>query len=368
MRIALLVASEFAGGAERSALELAGALGRCGVEVTLFIPPRNPLLSLPYAAGLRVRPVALAAPVMPAVSSDFVRFVGAVGRSGGLARALAGYDALIASGDAGMTYALASRFRGRLVYVVRDARAGGVMRRLFYRRADAIAAISRFVQYRLTAAGAPAEKVRLVPNGIDVAFYSRVSASSEARARLELPASVPVVLWLGNLCAWKRPGIFVEAARAHRGRAVFVLAGGAHFAADARFAAQVTAEALAAGVCVLPFTLDARPLYAAASLLVVTSRDEPFGRVVVEGFAAGVPVAAIASGALPELIEDGENGVLATDEKRLLNKIGELLADPALLARLAAAARQSARRYDVSRTAERLLPLLGRLPQASASS
>jgi glycosyltransferase involved in cell wall biosynthesis len=55
---------------------------------------------------------------------------------------------------------------------------------------------------------------------------------------------------------------------------------------------------------------DVRPWYRAASLLVVVSENEPFGRVLVEAMACGVPVLATRSGGIPEIVRDGQDGLL----------------------------------------------------------
>lgn len=63
---------------------------------------------------------------------------------------------------------------------------------------------------------------------------------------------------------------------------------------------------------------------------------------LIEAMAAGTPVAALATGEMPALVRDGENGLLDLDAERLLERTRALLADPALAARLGAAARRSA--------------------------
>jgi len=55
---------------------------------------------------------------------------------------------------------------------------------------------------------------------------------------------------------------------------------------------------------------DVRPWYRASKMLVLPSINEPFGRVVVEAMASGVPVIATDSGGIPEILEDGRNGLM----------------------------------------------------------
>jgi glycosyltransferase involved in cell wall biosynthesis len=58
---------------------------------------------------------------------------------------------------------------------------------------------------------------------------------------------------------------------------------------------------------------DIASVLAELDLLVVPSKDEGMGRVIVEAFSAGVPVVAFATGGIPEVITDGETGFLVAD-------------------------------------------------------
>jgi glycosyltransferase involved in cell wall biosynthesis len=91
---------------------------------------------------------------------------------------------------------------------------------------------------------------------------------------------------------------------------------------------------------------------------------EPFGRVVVEAQAAGVPVVAYASGGVPEIVTPGETGVLvpAHSPAALGAGIDALLRDPDERERLGrAAAAAAARRFDPARHAARMMDLFDEL-------
>lgn len=82
----------------------------------------------------------------------------------------------------------------------------------------------------------------------------------------------------------------------------------------------------------------------AATLLVLPSRSEGMGRVVVEAFCRSRPVVGSRVGGIPDLVRDGENGLLVPpgDVVALAQALARVLAQPALAERLAAGAAASA--------------------------
>lgn len=93
-----------------------------------------------------------------------------------------------------------------------------------------------------------------------------------------------------------------------------------------------------------------------AAVTVACSRYETFSLAVVEAMSAGSPVAAAAVGGVPELIRDGETGLLFESEspRALAHAVERLLDDRALAARLGAAARRDAiARYALDAVAAR---------------
>jgi len=106
---------------------------------------------------------------------------------------------------------------------------------------------------------------------------------------------------------------------------------------------------------------DVLALYAGAEIVAVPSViPDALSRVVLEGMAAGRPVIGTAVGGTPELIDDGETGLLVPrhDPAALARAVDRLLADPALAARLGAAARRRVEtRFSPDASLDRLLAL-----------
>jgi glycosyltransferase involved in cell wall biosynthesis len=87
-----------------------------------------------------------------------------------------------------------------------------------------------------------------------------------------------------------------------------------------------------------------------STLLVLPSRSEGMGRVIVEAFCRGRPVVGSRVGGIPDLVEEGVNGLLVDPDDRaaLVDALVRLLADGGLAERLAASARTSAAHWTVS--------------------
>lgn len=95
--------------------------------------------------------------------------------------------------------------------------------------------------------------------------------------------------------------------------------------------------------------LEAESLIAGADIMVMPSNKESFGVAALEACASGVPVIASNVGGIPEIIEDGRNGILIEpgDEKALTEAIVKLSGDPALRQQMGEAGRKIAReRFD----------------------
>ena len=89
---------------------------------------------------------------------------------------------------------------------------------------------------------------------------------------------------------------------------------------------------------------DTAELMLAADLLVLPSREEGLSNVIIEAMGSGLPIIATAVGGTPELIRDGENGLLVPneDDNALSAAMQRLIDDAALRDRLAAQARADA--------------------------
>jgi glycosyltransferase involved in cell wall biosynthesis len=96
---------------------------------------------------------------------------------------------------------------------------------------------------------------------------------------------------------------------------------------------------------------DVRPWYRAAYTLVLASEREPFGRVIVEAMACGVPVIATRAGGVPEIIRHQQDGLLVAPDsvEELIEAIKKILQDKFLRERLFKSAQLRAESFSLER-------------------
>jgi len=95
---------------------------------------------------------------------------------------------------------------------------------------------------------------------------------------------------------------------------------------------------------------DMRPWYKAAAVLVMAAENESFGRVLVEAMACGVPVVAVRSGGVPEIVRDGQDGFLVTtgDVAGIASAVLKTLKDDELRSRLSQSALDRAEYFPIA--------------------
>lgn len=209
-------------------------------------------------------------------------------------------------------------------------RLGGYYDLKYYRTCDHLVANTQDIADYIRRGGWPAERVHYLPN-----FAARREAAPVARASLGTPDGVRVALALGRLHRSKGFDVLLGALKLLPRFHLWLAGEGEERAALEGRAAEL---GVAGRVKFLGWRDDVPALLAACDMLVCSSRHEPLGNVVLEAWAAGVPVVATASEGPRALIRDGETGLLVPveDEKALGAALACLGDETALRKRIAA--------------------------------
>ncbi|HVW38501.1 MAG TPA: glycosyltransferase, partial [Pirellulales bacterium] len=273
-------------------------LERLGMLVSELEAARVPAFCVEKRPGLRPGVVSRLRTLFNILQPEVVHThqIGALLYAGPAARR-AGVPVVVHT-EHGKHYALRRRTRwlGRL--------AGRFAQRLF--------GVSRDIAEELrTCRIAPQEKIAVAPNGIDIARFRDCTAGAEARQEFGIPPSAPLVGAVGRLAEIKRHDLLIRAFARVRLRlpaARLLLVGDGP---ERRPLEQLAAKLLPAD-CVRFAGRQAAPerFLQAMDVMALTSRSEGMPLAVLEAWAAGTPVVATRVGGLPELIADGETGLL----------------------------------------------------------
>lgn len=243
-----------------------------------------------------------------------------------------------------------------------------------YRRAAAVIAISRAVRQCLLDADVAANRIRVVPDAVDLDAHT---ARERTRDRLlQTPdasgaasTDKPLIVCIAALRTVKGIDVLLEAAAALRPRwpdARWIVLG------EGRERARL--EALRANlgltdIVQLPgFVPAPEDVLAGATIAVQPSRVEALSSSVLDALALGIPIVATTAGGLPEALAWG-GGVLVPPGSpvELATAVGRLLDDAVERQRLGAAGRVAAEQFSVDRLVQRTLDVYRSVAQTQGT-
>jgi len=197
---------------------------------------------------------------------------------------------------------------------------------------DAFVAMSeRHRDYLVNVEKLPADRLVVIPNGVDLETFYPLGNREQFKSQLGLPSSSRVVGIVAGLRPEKAHDVFLQAAALCRERfsdAYFVLAG------DGPLRSQVEAwcqqQDLTERVLLLGNRMDMPTVYAAMDVVVLCSHNENFPNTLLEAMAMELPVVATPVGSIPDIVVDQETGLLVPprDAQSLAAALINLLEDP----------------------------------------
>ncbi len=213
---------------------------------------------------------------------------------------------------------------------------GSSLSRWKYRQVDCFICASEAIRQILLADGVPAERTVTVHEGIDL---DRVASAPPARLHEELwlPHQAPIVGNVAALVPHKGQRHLIEAAALVVRQvpdARFVIAGEGEL--RQALERQIKEHHLEKHVLLAGFRPDVLSVHKAFDLFVMSSVTEGLGTSLLDAMACAKPVVATTAGGIPEVVADGETGLLVPprDHHALADAIVRLLNDPALRRRL----------------------------------
>jgi glycosyltransferase involved in cell wall biosynthesis len=339
MRIAHIEAGRHLYGGAAQVRYLTEGLTSRGIENVLLCAPGSEIgaaaraahvIELPMRGDLDIALLPRLARELERVAPDVVHVHSRRGADlyGGLAAALAGIPAVVT----------------RRV----DSHEPAALARLKYRPYRVVVALSRAIERQLLDAGLPAEKTALIPSAVDT---QRFAPDSTARGRVRtafgLPADALVVAVVAQLIERKRHAWLLSSlpALVREQPMIRVLCFG-RGPLERTLRRQVAALGLTERVVFAGFRNDLPELLPGIDLLVHPAEREGFGLALLEAASSGVPVVACAVGGVPDVVAEGETGLLVArdDFEGLCSAMRSLLADERERRRLGAAARRHAER------------------------
>ncbi len=209
------------------------------------------------------------------------------------------------------------------------------------------AAVARGV---VSVLGAPADRVRVIHHGIAIPPAGQVNGATRAAARAEFglgPERI-VIVYAGRLTAekgvldlWEAFGTVIAA----EPRAFLLVLGSGPLAGE--LARRRAAVGWAADVALAGHRLDLTSVLGAGDILVLPSHHEAFGLALLEAMAWSLPTVGTRAGGIPEVIGEGETGLLVPigSPPDLARQILALARDPDRRASMGRAGRERLERH-----------------------
>ncbi|HWF14433.1 MAG TPA: glycosyltransferase family 4 protein [Candidatus Acidoferrales bacterium] len=213
-----------------------------------------------------------------------------------------------------------------------------------YRSAAKIIAVSQCVSSALINSGIQAGNITVISDGVPLENAFSQEDREQARRSLGIEPDALLIGCISALTPDKGHEILIRAFALIRARfpgCQLLLVGDGP--CRAKLAARVRELDLDGVVHFTGFVEDIQRVYAAIDLFAFLAQAEALGTALLLAMAHGLPVVASARGGIPEVVQDGKNGLLLKDSspEAVASAIERLISDSDSAARLGAAARET---------------------------
>ncbi len=203
------------------------------------------------------------------------------------------------------------------------------------------------------------DKIKVVPNGINLKDFEIELSKEECRFKLALPQDKRIILFFGNIVAYKGPDILLKAfARVKKLYPNIMLLYVGRGEMQAELKELSVKMGLKDSVKFAGFVEeDLKPFYyhsADIFCLPSVTMAEAFGIVNLEAMACGLPVISSKLGGIPDIIQNGRNGFIVEpgDVKALADALIKLLEDDELQIKMSIEGKNMSKCYSWAKIAE----------------
>lgn len=339
-------------GGEQQLAYLVGELQRLDVECHVFCPANSPLDRYCTSVSISATTFNRRSPLHPSAARELSRLCREVR-----------FDLIHMHDSHGHTlYCLAATLFGLRTPAVVSRRVdfpvSGFLSRWKYNHPGvrAIVCVSERIREIMAPVIVDRSRLHVVRSGIDLGKFG-TGDEKRLRGEFAIEAWRPIVANVAAIAPHKDYATFVNAA----GRlvregsdAIFLIIGG-DGGEEVRIRGMIEEKGLGDRILLTGFRDDVPEILPEIDVLLFTSRTEGLGTTILDAFAAGTPVVATAAGGIPELVRDGETGLLAPvgDVDAVASHVKRLLADPDLERHLTAGAAAFVQEFSKERTAAR---------------
>ena len=203
--------------------------------------------------------------------------------------------------------------------------------RFVLHNADRVITVSDYLKNEVTKLGVNSEKLSVI--------YGGTGSLSTKKENFDFNG--PIITFIGSLVRQKGVDVLLEAFNDVLGAKLVIIGDGNDGSALKKLAKGLD------GVYFLGYREDLASVFEKTSVLVLPSRSEGFGLVLLEAMKAGVPVVATNVGGIREIVEDGHNGILVEPEnpKQLADAITKVLEDEKLRENLIKNAKDTTKKF-----------------------
>lgn len=230
-------------------------------------------------------------------------------------------------------------------------------------KADSFVCISEMIARECIQYGIAADKIEKIPNGVDTSIFHPVTAADrfQLRERLGIPIDKTILVFTGRFIPGKGIMSLAKAwgsiAEKYPNTCLLMVGTGKGEtgSCENEFRDYIISKKLNSRVIYTGWADNVNEYLQASDIFIFPTEFEGFGLSLVEAMLCGLPVIASSVGAIPEIIDHGENGMLVMpgDTEALEKMLAQLLDNPAKAKYLADNAHDSTyRKYSIQAVAE----------------